>query len=60
MITPADLIKKLPRQKITIIKSSGFPSEASQTADNEGHKEDIRQWVYLVLEGNNSFLKCPT
>jgi hypothetical protein len=38
MITPADRIKKLPRQKINIIKRSGLPSEASQTADKEGHR----------------------
>ena len=55
MITPADLMKKLPRQKIITIKSSGLPSEASHTADKDGHKEDTHQSVYLVLEGKNSF-----
>jgi len=37
MITPADLIKKLPRQKIITTKSSGLPSEASHTAAKDGH-----------------------
>tara|TARA_B100000886_G_scaffold11175_1_gene7236 strand:+ start:399 stop:539 length:141 start_codon:yes stop_codon:yes gene_type:complete len=31
-------MKKLPRQKIIIIKSPGLPSEASHTAAKEGHK----------------------
>tara|TARA_B100000003_G_scaffold20656_1_gene16646 strand:- start:480 stop:641 length:162 start_codon:yes stop_codon:yes gene_type:complete len=38
MITPADLMKKLPRQKIITIKNSGLPSEASHTAAKDGHK----------------------
>jgi hypothetical protein len=37
MITPADLIKKLPRQKIITTKRSGLPLEASHTAAKEGH-----------------------
>ena len=38
MITPADLMKKLPRQKIIIIKIPGLPSEASHTEAKDGHK----------------------
>ena len=37
--TPADLVRKHPRQKTMIIRLSGLPKEASHIADREGHSK---------------------